>query len=247
LTAGPDAARVVRLPVVGSTNDEAMARLRETGSPVWVVADRQTGGRGRRGRPWSSEPGNLYASLAFPIAMPADAFAFLPLAAAVALADAIRSATGSSPSLKWPNDVLIDGGKVAGILIESESGGAAATRRAVAGFGVNVAHAPQDLRATHLAAHRPDVTANELFSHLAPAVALVLAELAAPGGVAALRARWRAAAVGIGAPVTVRFEDRMKDGLFVDLDEAGRLMLEENDGTVTRITAGDVFVRAETP
>jgi len=143
--------------------------------------------------------------------------------------------------------VLLGDEKVAGILIESESGGATGIRRAVAGFGVNVVHAPGGLGATHLSAHAPGVTADALFSDLAPAVVDVMARLAAPGGVAALRERWRAAAVGIGAPVTVRFENRTKDGLFVDLDEAGRLMLKENDGTVTRITAGDVFVRAETP
>jgi BirA family biotin operon repressor/biotin-[acetyl-CoA-carboxylase] ligase len=75
----------------------------------------------------------------------------------------------------------------------------------------------------------------------------VLDRLAAPGGLAELRARWRAAAVGIGAPVTVRLDGTTRKGLFLDLDGAGRLMLQEADGTVTPITAGDVFVRAETP
>lgn len=242
-----EAAAIVRLGEVGSTNDEAMARLRDGGVPVWVVAARQTVGRGRRGRPWVSEPGNLYASFAFPVAMPADAFAFLPLAAAVALRDAIAGATALAPALKWPNDVLVGGAKVAGILVESEVGGSSGAARAVVGFGVNIAHAPADVPAARLRDHRPDASADSLFEALRPAVAATLARLGQPGGVAELRARWREAAVGIGEPVTVRFERTTRDGIFLDLDDAGRLMLEESDGTVSLITAGDVFVRAETP
>lgn len=241
------AAPVVRLAEVGSTNDAAMERLRAGGGPVWVVAGRQTGGRGRRGRAWVSEPGNLYASFAFPVTMPADAFAFLPLAAAVALREAIAGATGLAADLKWPNDLLLGARKVAGILVESEAGGTTGERRAVVGFGVNVAHAPDGIEATHLAAAAPGASADGLLSALRPALGDVLATLAAPGGLAVLRARWRAAAVGIGAPVTVRFEKSTREGLFLDLDDAGRLMLQEAGGTVTAITAGDVFVRAETP
>jgi len=247
LRARDDAAAIVRLGAVGSTNDEAMARLRSAGAPVWVVAERQTGGRGRRGRPWVSEPGNLYASFAFPVVMPADAFAFLPLAAAVALRDAIAAATGLAPALKWPNDALIGGRKVAGILVESEAGGSTGARRAVIGFGVNVAHAPGDVAAARLLDHRPDATAGALFEALRPALAAVLARLGAPGGVPALAARWREAAIGIGAPVTVRFDAAVREGIFMDLDDSGRLMLQESDGTVTPVTAGDVFLRAETP
>jgi BirA family biotin operon repressor/biotin-[acetyl-CoA-carboxylase] ligase len=194
-----------------------------------------------------SEPGNLYASHAFIPVMPADAFSFLPLAAAVALCEAVARATGLDPRVKWPNDLLLGGQKVAGILCESEIGGASGTRRAVLGFGVNVAHAPAGLPATHLSEHVADVTAEDILARLLVAVAAARERLATPGGIAALLARWRAAAVGIGEPVTVRLETATMEGRFVDLDETGRLVLERADGTLARIAAGDVFVRAEAP
>jgi len=243
LTGAQPCARVVRLGAVGSTNDEAMARLRAEGTSLWVVADRQTAGRGRRGRPWVSEPGNLYASCAFCPSMPAERRAFLPLAAAVALADAIRGATGCRPALKWPNDVLLEGRKVAGILIETET--SASGTRAVAGFGVNLANAPADGAATRLAVHAPGAEAGTLFDALRTAFGAVLSRLSAPDGLAALRDEWLSAAAGIGAPVVVRLEDGIREGRFLDLDADGRLMLQEPGGTVARIAAGDVFIQAE--
>ena len=241
------AAEVIRLTEVGSTNDAAMARLRDTAQSVWVIAGRQTGGRGRRGREWASPSGNLYASFASGAPQGREAFSFLPLAAAVALGDAVRTATGCTPVLKWPNDVLIGGRKVAGILVESEVGGSGGVRRAVLGFGVNVAQAPDSVPAARLADHCADVTVEALFAALRESLSGILAKLSEPDGVGELAARWRAAAVGIGAPVTVRFDAATRDGLFVDLDPLGRLLLKQDDGTVTPIAAGEVFVHAETP
>lgn len=232
-------AAVVRVPAVGSTNDAAFARLREGGAPVWVVAERQTAGRGRRGRAWDSPPGNLYASFAFPATLDDTAFALLPLAAALALAEAVAAGGAIAPALKWPNDVLVDGRKTAGILLECEGRN---PRPTVIGFGVNVAHAPAG--ATHLAAHDPAVTPEALFQRLAGTLAAALATLGEPGGVGRIREQWLARAVGLGQPVTVHFERVTREGRFVGLDPAGRLMLADAAGRISLVAAGDVFLRS---
>lgn len=237
----PAAAPIAALKQAGSTNDEALARLRASDTPLWLTAERQTAGRGRRGRPWSSEAGNLYASYAFAPDWPQRVFGLLPLACAVALGDALAT-FGITPGLKWPNDVQIDGMKCAGILIEAET--SATRRRAVIGFGVNVSHAPDGVAATHVGAYAPEATAQTVFAALRPALAAALAALAAPDGIGATRARWLQRAVGIGLPVVVRYDSNSIEGRFLGLDEDGRLILEQEGGTRT-ISAGDVFVRTE--
>src|ERR1043166_8409052 len=117
-------ARLLSLDEVGSTNAEAFARARagERG-PLWITARRQTAGRGRRGRAWVSEPGTLYASLLLTDPAPPQRAAELSLVAALAVHDALaeRAAVlGPRLTLKWPNDVLCDGAKLAGILVEGE-------------------------------------------------------------------------------------------------------------------------------
>ncbi|WP_420392897.1 biotin--[acetyl-CoA-carboxylase] ligase [Acuticoccus sp.] len=236
---GAASAPIIRLAEVGSTNDEAMVRLRASEVPLWVVAERQFAGRGRRARPWTSEPGNLYASYAFPHVFAPASFALLPLAAAVALADALE-VVGARPSLKWPNDVRLAGAKVAGILIEAEQEGP--QRRAVVGFGVNIMSHPPGLPATHLAAHLPAATPDDVFGPLRDAFGAVLNTLGV-GGTGAIRARWLARADGVGEPIAVRLERETREGMFEGLDEAGRLILRRKDGVAETIAAGDVFVR----
>ena len=143
------------------------ARAGERG-PLWITAARQTAGRGRRGNVWTSEPGNLYASLLLTDAAPAAHLPELCFVVALAVRDAVvRRRAGASRrelKLKWPNDLLLDGAKLAGILIEAESvGGKTAT---VAGIGVNCAHHPRDIAypATDLAAHGVSVAPDELFA-----------------------------------------------------------------------------------
>ncbi|MEM7694364.1 MAG: biotin--[acetyl-CoA-carboxylase] ligase [Pseudomonadota bacterium] len=232
-------AHIVRLGDVGSTNDEARARF--TGAPLWVTAERQTAGRGRRGRPWVSDRGNLYASHAFSCTWPAPIVGLLPLAAALALADAIAE-RGGTPALKWPNDVLLAGKKVSGILIETAFVGAA--RTTVIGFGVNIASAPPDVPATTLTAHTP-ATVDTLFAALAKHLPRRLLLLDA-GDVAAVRAAWLKRAVGLGGPITVRLETTTLEGTFEGLDDQGRLVLRQGEGT-RHIAAGDVFLRTPAP
>ena len=138
----PDGWRLVALPSVGSTNDAAL-RLAEGGASegTFVWAREQTGGRGRRGRSWVSPPGNLYCSTVLRPECPASRAAELGFVAALAVADIVPAERRIR--LKWPNDVLVDGGKIAGILLESSIGQDGLVEHVVAGIGVNVGFAPQ--------------------------------------------------------------------------------------------------------
>ena len=156
-----------------------------------------------------------------------------------------------TPQLKWPNDVLIDGHKCAGILIEAEVGGSgagtSAQRRAVIGFGVNIAHHPQDatVPATHLERHAPAATPASVFAALRQSLARTLDRLATSDGPRYVRERWLERAIGIGGPVTVRYEQENIEGQFLGLDPSGRLILGQDGGVTRLIAAGDVFVRSE--
>src|SRR5882672_11001128 len=154
--------RLIAHDALGSTNAEALACVREGArGPLWITADRQTAGRGRRGNVWNSPPGNLYASLLLIGAAPAARLPELCFVAALALRDAVGAAAPSLAArlnLKWPNDLLLDGAKIAGILIEAESVGDKTVT--VAGIGVNCAHHPAGTHypATSLAASGAAVT-----------------------------------------------------------------------------------------
>jgi BirA family biotin operon repressor/biotin-[acetyl-CoA-carboxylase] ligase len=230
---------------LGSTNVEglALARAGDRG-PLWVTATRQSAGRGRRGNSWASEPGNLYSSLlltdaAAPLHLPELCFV-----AALATRDAVCALTPALAAvvkLKWPNDVLLDGAKLVGILIEAESvGGKTAT---VIGIGVNCAHHPHgtSYRATDLAAHGVNVSPDEVLRALSDAMLTRLAQWDRGAGFAAIRAAWLAHAAGIGGDIVVRLPNRELAGRFEALDETGRLMLRLPTGALEIITAGDVF------
>lgn len=229
---------------VGSTNVEAL-RLSQ-GDRVWIVADEQTSGRGRRGRNWSSPPGNLYASLRLVDAAPARHVAQLCFVAAVALADALDQAAPMSAaalSLKWPNDLLVEGAKTAGILVEGSHGpGGLVT---VVGCGVNVASHPTDTPypATALARRDAAVDAVGLFAALSDRFAVRLREWRRGSGFSVIRAAWLQRAAGLGAPIVVRLPDGDIAGRFDALDDEGRLILA--DGERSRaISAGEVFLSA---
>ena len=238
---------VVALGAVGSTNEEALARAKagEAG-PLWIVAERQTAGRGRRGRAWVSEPGNLYASLLLTDAAPPAAVSGICFVAALALHDALLdTAHGLAPAqlkLKWPNDVLLDGRKLAGILVEGVSlpdRGAAA----VVGFGVNCRHHPDQTEypATDLAASGFSVAAPALLGALGEAMARRLPEWQRGADFSSIRTAWLARASGVGSEIQVRLSDRTIAGTFEAIDPSGALVLARNDGTRETVAAGDVF------
>ena len=248
----PDArAAGVRLSAhetVASTNAEALARARAgEGGPLWITAARQTAGRGRRGNVWASEPGNLYASLLLTDAAPAAHLPELCFVVALAVRDAgcaVAPELASRLKLKWPNDLLLDGAKLAGILIEAETvGGRTAT---AIGIGVNCAHHPADLAypATSLAARGAAVMPAELMSALSRSMVARLAQWDRGSGFAAIRAEWLIHAAGIGGDIHVRLADRELTGTFETLDRMGRLMLRLPAGKLEAITVGEVFAPA---
>jgi BirA family biotin operon repressor/biotin-[acetyl-CoA-carboxylase] ligase len=245
---------------LGSTNAEALALARagERG-PLWVTAGRQTAGRGRRGNAWSSEPGNLYASLLLTDAVPPGRAPELCFVAALALHDAVNSllipppkaeggrvAPGWGLQLKWPNDLLLDGAKFAGILIEAESVQGRPPAVAI-GMGVNCAHHPSGTPypATDLAAHGVAAAPEALLDQLSGAMQARLAQWET--GFAGVRADWLARAAGLGGDIVVRLPDREVAGKFETLDRMGRLMLRLPAGTLEAITVGEAFAQNLTP
>jgi BirA family biotin operon repressor/biotin-[acetyl-CoA-carboxylase] ligase len=239
-----DGFTLVHLPSVGSTNHEAMALDR--GDRIWMVADEQTSGRGRRGRDWASPRGNLYASLRLEEAAPARSVAQLCFVAAVALSDAVERVapvSAASLRLKWPNDLLVDGAKVAGILIEGSHGPSGLVT--VVGCGVNVASHPSDTPypATALVDRDPDASPAALFMALSDCFAARLSQWHRGERFSTIRDAWLQRAAGLGAPIVVRLPDGDISGRFEALDEDGRLILADG-GQRRAISAGEVFLSA---
>jgi BirA family biotin operon repressor/biotin-[acetyl-CoA-carboxylase] ligase len=242
--------RLIAYDTLGSTNAEALALARagEHG-PLWLTARQQSAGRGRRGNTWTSEPGNLFASLLLTDAVPAGRAPELCFVAALALHDAVSSlAPGLRMQLKWPNDLLINGAKFAGILIEAESVQGKPPAVAI-GIGVNCAHHPYDTSypATDLVACGAAVTPEALWASLARAMQDRLAQWDLGAGFAATRSDWLARAAGLGGDIHVRLPGRELSGTFETLDRMGRLMLRLPAGTLAAITVGEVFAPSLTP
>jgi BirA family transcriptional regulator, biotin operon repressor / biotin---[acetyl-CoA-carboxylase] ligase len=231
-----------------STNAEAM-RLGLAGEtlPLWVRAEQQTAGRGRNGRVWVSEPGNLYASLIVRLDCPPTVLHQLSFVAAVATLAAIRQSTGEAlhPKLKWPNDILLDGAKLTGILAEStlQANGAVL---AVIGIGVNLAHAPDGLgRATTcLAAHGHEITPPAMLDAVAIEMQATLALWSHGTGFAVIRERWLQDSLPLGTPVSVHAGEALHVGTFAGLATDGALILRDHSGYETRLSTGDVTIDA---
>ncbi|MFN3364572.1 MAG: biotin--[acetyl-CoA-carboxylase] ligase [Allorhizobium sp.] len=231
---------------VGSTNSECLERAR-AGDPgnLWVTASRQTSGRGRRGRSWTSEPGNLYASLLLIDPAPVERIASLPLAVAVGVHAAIRTVmpTASQPvQVKWPNDILIGRKKTCGILMEGE--GLPDGRHAlVIGIGINIRHKPDaaSYAVTRLQDHGCAVAPEELFAHLYREMAIILDVWDEGRGITEVSRRWLEVACGVGEQITVNLPDRSLTGKFGGIGADGLLLLHLDDGPVLPIAAGDVF------
>jgi BirA family transcriptional regulator, biotin operon repressor / biotin---[acetyl-CoA-carboxylase] ligase len=241
----PAAYRPVLYEAVGSTNDEAKARARdgtEAGVVVWAL--QQTSGRGRHGRLWASPLGNLYASLILRPACSVEIAAQLGFVAALAAADMVGQFIPWRAPLacKWPNDVLLSGRKVAGILLESELGPDGAVAFLVIGVGVNLAAAPSDTEfpATSLAAEGvapppPKAALDGFLRHFE-----TWSRCWQQRGFGPVRENWRGRAVLLGGQIRARLETVTLYGRFVDIDQQGALLLETG-GELRRVSAGDVF------
>jgi BirA family biotin operon repressor/biotin-[acetyl-CoA-carboxylase] ligase len=235
---------------VSSTFDLALARAREgEASRLWIVARSQTEGRGRHGRTFLSPPGNLYASLLLLEGCRRADAPELGFVAGLALFDAASAVTGLDHpglSLKWPNDLLIDGKKCAGLLLEGHQlrDGAFVL---VIGLGVNVAVLPSGLpEATMLTRFAPEATAEGLFMHLSDAFARRFSDWAqAPRGSEAHFGAWAERAHGLGSRVRVKMPKGEVEGLFRGLDR-GRLLLDTQEGLV-KLDAGDLYLLDRAP
>ncbi|MBV8849984.1 MAG: biotin--[acetyl-CoA-carboxylase] ligase [Methylobacteriaceae bacterium] len=238
--------RLIVRDSVASTNEDAMD-LARAGDPgwIWLVAREQKQGRGRRGRSWSSPPGNLYASLLLIDVAPPERLPELGFVAALALLKAVRAVLGDDPRLgiKWPNDILFDGAKLSGILLESTRL-PNDTTACVAGLGVNCRSHPVTLpyAATDLASIGTLLNAPEdVLPRLSDAMEEMLQIWNRGSGFAEIRSRWLADALGRGQSIRVALGNADISGIFETIDPYGRLILR--DGMNARaIEAGDVFL-----
>jgi BirA family biotin operon repressor/biotin-[acetyl-CoA-carboxylase] ligase len=230
---------------IDSTNEEAR-RLAASGhrGPIWITAGRQTAGRGRRGRAWVSPIGNLSATLLISPSKPAAECAQLSFVAAIAAADAASSfAPGADIKVKWPNDVLANGKKLAGILLESASGADGALSFLAIGIGMNLAHFPPDtefpatsLAALGIAAPTPSDALGQLASGFAKWYDIWMTK-----GFSPIHDAWLARAAGLGTRIRARLTNEETSGVFEGIDETGALILRETQDRTRLISAGEVF------
>ncbi len=252
----PSPFRQIFYDSIDSTNEQAKrlgadlsSQQGEAGEITVVRAKEQTAGKGRRGKSWASKPGNLYCSLLLRPGVPAAAAMQLGFVTANSVAEAVAAVLprGTFVTCKWPNDVLVEGRKVAGILLESSAVGDVNVDWLVIGLGINIRHHPSQTRfpATSLTSEGAgNVTVAGLLE------SLCLRFLAGfvtwrNLGFAPIRGAWLQRAWGLGEQITVRLEKETLHGAFKGLDADGTLVLNQ-DGRERRITVGNVFP-AEAP
>ncbi len=239
----PQGYGLILLEETDSTMSEAKRRATEIAGPTWIMAKRQTAAHGRRGRAWISPEGNFAGTLVLRPSEGAETVALRSFVAALALFDSFVALTGRAEAfaLKWPNDVLLNGGKVAGILLESSGD------FLLIGIGVNLQHAP-DPDQVEEGAMRPmslardlglDIPAETLLDTLAQEYA-ALEDQFVTHGFAPIRRAWLAHAAKLGEVITARTMRDSITGTFEDIDEAGNLLLRTSKG-VQAISAADVF------
>ncbi|MGY6247125.1 biotin--[acetyl-CoA-carboxylase] ligase [Bosea thiooxidans] len=239
--------RLIVRDEVASTMEEARHAL-DQGEPgkLWIVARRQNAGRGRHGRQWGSPPGNLYASLLLTNPCEPALAPQLGFVAGLALHDAAAKLLGPAAAtlkLKWPNDLLLGGAKMSGLLLEGES--RAGRLNVILGCGVNIASCPSDTPypATYLRAAAPEASVEALLVALSDAWAKRFAIWSEPGGFGPTRAAWLERAAFLGETITIRLLEGPLQGRFAGLDPTGRLELETGIGR-RLIDAGDLFFGA---
>lgn len=244
-TAWPAGHALRHLEEIDSTNEEAR-RVAAAGvqGPLWILADRQISGRGRRGREWHSLPGNLSATLLLNPASRIAQCAQLSFVAALAAFDlVVEHAPLASVELKWPNDVLVGGRKIAGILLEASGKGAGAPDWLAIGFGINLVWHPTD-------GEFPATSFLAIGARPPPAQDALVYLAASWSGwyhvweqqsFAPIRDAWLGRAAGIGERLRARLPGEEIVGVFEGIDNSGALLLRESGGTRRTIAAGDVY------
>jgi BirA family transcriptional regulator, biotin operon repressor / biotin---[acetyl-CoA-carboxylase] ligase len=232
---------IIRAVTTTSTNDDAKTAAQAGAKDNSVyVSETQTGGRGRRGRSWASPAGNLYASLLIRPQCDQTTAGLYSFAIAMAIYDALKELGCKDISLKWPNDVLLSGKKISGILLESD--GAAWCGWLVIGFGVNVMHCPDVAMYPTTSLHEQncivdlDALLNKILDKFS-----VWRECLAKTGFEPLRQAWLAVAAGQGQEIIARLPGRSVTGRFQTIDSQGYLCMLGADGMTYKIAAGDVY------
>ncbi|MEM9755265.1 MAG: biotin--[acetyl-CoA-carboxylase] ligase [Pseudomonadota bacterium] len=229
-----------------STMAEARSRAAGLARPTWILARHQTDARGRRGRAWFSPPGNFAATLVLPSDGPPARMALRSFVASLALLDALMYwVDGARCALKWPNDVLVDGAKIAGILLEAGGGG---PDWLSIGFGVNLAHAPDAgvleqgaVAPVHLAELTDEPPSPETFLDYLAAMFEMEDASFRRHGFRPIQGLWLARAAKLGEDIRVRLPREEFSGVFDTVDDDGCLVLTTPDG-LRRISAGEVFL-----
>lgn len=255
MTSLPPGVALRRFVEIDSTNEEAR-RIGDAGAeqgPLWIVAERQTAGRGRRGRTWVSPAGNFMGTLYLTPRCGARQAGELSFVAAVAVFDAVETLLPpplrDGLRLKWPNDLSHDGRKLAGILLESSGVAGAEVAWLAIGIGINVVGHPEGVEfpATSLPAiGAPPVTPDDVLAALAASFERWLTVWRGVQGFAAIREAWLTRAGGLGQSLTVRLSNETFAGTFEGLAPDGALQLRLADGVLRSVSAGDVFFPAPT-
>jgi BirA family transcriptional regulator, biotin operon repressor / biotin---[acetyl-CoA-carboxylase] ligase len=236
--------RIVRFNAVDSTNEEARRHaLAGDTARLWIVADEQTAGRGRRGRVWISLKGNLHASALMIDPCPPAVTAQLGFVAGVALARAAKDLGATEVGLKWPNDLMSRGSKCAGILVEGVSLGGGRTACMV-GVGVNCVSAPEGLGYATSCLTRAGgqaVGADELFERLVERFDEALDAWSAGEVFDRIRAAWLDCAVGLGERIAIQNGAGQRRGVFEGIDAGGRLLMRSERG-LDIIEAADLWL-----
>lgn len=236
-----ETADIIQLDAVGSTNDTAKDLARQGAVEGTIVtAARQTAGKGRQGNQWLSEPGNLYMTLILRPGVAASASGQLSFLAAVALANAVEKVlpAGVKIALKWPNDLLLNGKKAAGILLETETGGDKTVEWLVMGIGLNIAHAPENA-----------ISIGSLGGHIAPldmlhavrSEMIFLYQTWQEKGFALIRTAWLARAAYQAQEINIRLPTETFRATFLGIDDTGALHVKLPDGQERHIASGEVF------
>jgi BirA family transcriptional regulator, biotin operon repressor / biotin---[acetyl-CoA-carboxylase] ligase len=236
----------LRFDCLDSTNEEALRQLSAgTETPLWVVADEQTRGRGRGGRRWHSPKGNLYATCLLQTRVNPTIATQLSFVAALAAYDAIAMHLDAPRlpglRLKWPNDVMLDGAKLAGVLLESLAAPRGDGLAVALGIGVNIGEMPAETGRPVASLGLGYAGVRSVFDALSNALETWLVRWEEGSGFAAVREAWLDRAFALNKPISVNLNGSAIRGRFCGVDRAGALQLETEPGVVITVTAGDIY------
>jgi BirA family biotin operon repressor/biotin-[acetyl-CoA-carboxylase] ligase len=238
--------RVLHFGSLDSTNEEALRQLAAGAQdPLWIVAEEQSKGRGRGGRHWQSPKGNLYASLFLRLNVSATVATQLSFVAALAAYDAISPELAAAQirdlRLKWPNDLMLNGAKIAGILIESLAAPEGRGLAAIVGIGINVSVVPAITGRAVGALGLEPAACVRVCAALRNAFAVWLHRWSEGRGFPEIREAWLALAHAPGEPISVNLNGTSIRGRFHGVGEGGALELETAPGIVITVNAGDIY------